>query len=115
MSQLCACGCGRAVTGRYRVVRGHGDRAPTPPRPSQTQDRRSTRRATPEWRSTHLPDEPKPAPKMRPCLRCEQSFHSEGPYNCLCSTCRSAMANEPSPAHEYRLKVPTGRTARTPR
>jgi len=32
---------------------------------------------------------PTPAKKQRPCLRCDQPFWSEGPYNCLCKTCRA--------------------------
>jgi hypothetical protein len=30
----------------------------------------------------------------RDCLRCEQSFPSEGPYNRLCTSCRQAINTE---------------------
>jgi hypothetical protein len=39
----------------------------------------------------------------RDCLRCDQVFPSEGPYNRLCKTCLEYLATSPTPAEEYSI------------
>jgi hypothetical protein len=41
--------------------------------------------------------------KERSCLRCDQVFHSEGPYNRLCQACREYLNALPTPEEEYSL------------
>jgi hypothetical protein len=45
----------------------------------------------------------RPLEQKRVCLRCDQIFLSEGPYNRLCPACREYMHTQPSPEEEYSL------------
>jgi hypothetical protein len=41
--------------------------------------------------------------QKRVCLRCEQTFLSEGPNNRLCPACREYIHAQPTPEEEYSL------------
>jgi hypothetical protein len=41
--------------------------------------------------------------KKRICLRCDQVFLSEGPYNRLCQACREYLKALPTPEEEHSL------------
>jgi len=41
--------------------------------------------------------------RERVCLRCDQTFLSQGPNNRLCPACREYMHAQPTPEEEYSL------------
>jgi hypothetical protein len=45
--------------------------------------------------------------QKRVCLRCDQSFLSEGPNNRLCPACREYLHAQPTPEEEYSLGYPS--------
>jgi hypothetical protein len=42
--------------------------------------------------------------KQRSCLRCDQTFLSEGSYNRLCQACREYLNAMPTPEDEHSLR-----------
>jgi hypothetical protein len=44
--------------------------------------------------------------QKRVCLRCDQSFLSEGPNNRLCPACREYLHAQPTPEEEYSVGYP---------
>ena len=40
---------------------------------------------------------------QRECLRCDQAFPSEGPFNRLCKTCLEYLNASSTPAEEYTI------------
>jgi hypothetical protein len=43
------------------------------------------------------------AVRERVCLRCDQTFLSQGPNNRLCPACREYIHAQPTPEEEYSL------------
>ena len=55
---------------------------------------------TTRWRAEDVRDDMvrKAKAKVRPCITCQTDFHSEGPHNRMCDSCRSGETVGPAEA-----------------